>query len=206
MDQEIPLLSTSPSGGETMLPFKTWAQIKALAANMLYDAWGNVRANDGEVQGKYRYTGAEQDTTTGLDHMGARFYDPTVGRWLSEDPVQDQHFEPDSLNFYAYVFNNPVLLTDPLGTDPPPYPSGPTPEGIQEAAQRLQDFIDALIALNELIEAMRSRGITSITIAGLQVSLASLQQAANFLSSRAAAILYFGIEETIRRHTYLGPM
>lgn len=47
--------------------------------------------------------------------MGARFYEPGLGRWLSEDPMQDKHFEPSTLNFYAYVNNNPILLINPTG-------------------------------------------------------------------------------------------
>jgi len=46
--------------------------------------------------------------------MGGRSYDPSIGRWLSEDPIQSS--EPMSLNFYAYVSNNPLILTDPTGT------------------------------------------------------------------------------------------
>src|SRR5439155_16417071 len=65
------------------------------AASMLYDAWGNVRSSTGTGQGKYRFTGAEFDAVSGLYHMGARFYDPSIGRWLSEDPAQS--FEPASL-------------------------------------------------------------------------------------------------------------
>jgi RHS repeat-associated protein len=80
---------------------------------MLNDAWGNVRASSADV-GRYRFTGAEQDTASGLYHMGARFYDPSIGRWLSEDPVQNP-FEPVSLNFYAYVANNPLLRIDSSG-------------------------------------------------------------------------------------------
>ncbi len=162
----------------------------AVAAQRTYDAWGNRRTSSGAAPGNYQFTGAELDPTSGLYHMGARFYDPTIGRWLSEDPVQDNYFEPGSLNFYAYVSNNPVLLTDPLGLEP-------TPEGIQRAAETLQDFIDALIALNDLIEALKLRGITSITIAGHSISLASLQQAVNFLSTRAGAVVYSGIKKAL---------
>jgi RHS repeat-associated protein len=82
---------------------------------MLHDAWGNIRTSSGSAHGSSRFTGAEQDTTTGLYHMGARFYDPVVGRWLSEDPVQDKQFEPATLNFYAYVYDNPLLYKDPDG-------------------------------------------------------------------------------------------
>jgi RHS repeat-associated protein len=87
-------------------------------ATMLYDAWGNVRANSGSAHGNYRFTGAELDATTGLYHMHARFYDPTIGRWLSEDPVQHKHFEPATLNFYTYVQSNPTGLVDPDGEFP----------------------------------------------------------------------------------------
>jgi RHS repeat-associated protein len=87
----------------------------SFAAGMLYDAWGNVRATSADV-GKYRFAGAEMDTASGLYHMGPRFYDPSIGRWFGEDPVQNASFNPLTLNFYAYVFNNPMLLTDPEGT------------------------------------------------------------------------------------------
>lgn len=86
-----------------------------VSATMLYDAWGNQRAVTGSGHGNYRFTGAERDTTTSLYHMGARFYDPVIGRWLSEDPVQDKPFEPATLNFYAYVENNPLIHVDPTG-------------------------------------------------------------------------------------------
>lgn len=93
-------------------------ELGAVSATMLYDAWGNVRANSGDAPGKYRFTGAELDETTGLYHMGARFYDAAVGRWLSEDPVQDKHFEPATLNFYAYAYNRPSVLIDDDGKEP----------------------------------------------------------------------------------------
>ncbi len=82
-------------------------------SSTLYDAWGNLRASGGNAPGKYQFTGAELDPTTGLYHMGARFYDATIGRWLREDPVQV--FKPNSLNFYTYVRNNPMTLLDPSG-------------------------------------------------------------------------------------------
>ncbi len=86
-----------------------------VAASMLYDAWGTVRVSTGSGHGKYRFTGAELDTASDLYHMGARFYDPSIGRWLGEDPVRNP-YEPLTLNFYAYVRNNPLILIDPTGT------------------------------------------------------------------------------------------
>jgi RHS repeat-associated protein len=144
-----------------------------VAAQRWYDAWGNSRASSGSAPGNYRFTGAELDPTSGLYHMGARFYDPTIGRWLSEDPVQDRHFRPAALNFYSYAFANPVRLIDPSGMEPP---SGPTPEGIERAAAALQEFINANVDLQSLVEMMLARGIMRITVGGQSISLAQLQQ------------------------------
>ncbi|WP_442810528.1 polymorphic toxin-type HINT domain-containing protein [Streptomyces sp. Wh19] len=60
------------------------------------------------------FLGKPADTTTGLTHIGAREYDPSVGQFISVDPVLDpaQH---QSLNGYAYGNNNPVTSADPTG-------------------------------------------------------------------------------------------
>jgi RHS repeat-associated protein len=89
----------------------------AATSTLLYDAWGNQRAATGSDQGRYRFTGAELDTATALYHMGARFYDPAIGRWLSEDPVKDT-FNPAALNFYTYAWSAPTGLVDPTGLYP----------------------------------------------------------------------------------------
>lgn len=61
------------------------------------------------------FLGKPADTTTGLTHIGAREYDPTIGQFISVDPVLDpaQH---QSLNGYAYGNNTPVTSADPTGT------------------------------------------------------------------------------------------
>ncbi|GHJ99405.1 hypothetical protein SY2F82_12030 [Streptomyces sp. Y2F8-2] len=63
------------------------------------------------------FLGKPADTTTGLTHIGAREYDPTIGRFLSVDPVfaADDH---ESLNGYAYANNTPVTKSDPTGLRP----------------------------------------------------------------------------------------
>ena len=74
-----------------------------------YDAWGNRIAGTGAVP-LYGYTGREPDDT-GLIYYRARFYDPTIGRFIQRDPIGLQA----GLNLYAYVGNNPINFTDPLG-------------------------------------------------------------------------------------------
>ncbi len=47
--------------------------------------------------------------------MNGRVYDPTLGRFLSADPIVQSQFNPQSLNRYSYVLNNPLSYTDPSG-------------------------------------------------------------------------------------------
>jgi RHS repeat-associated protein len=63
----------------------------------------------------YKFTGLERDGETGLDHTLNRKYDSSLGRWLTPDPKRGNVASPQSLNRYAYVLNNPLVSTDPLG-------------------------------------------------------------------------------------------
>ena len=57
------------------------------------------------------YTGREYDRGTGLYYYRARYYDPEIGRFISEDPLGFQA----GVNFYSYVNNNPINANDPMG-------------------------------------------------------------------------------------------
>ena len=70
----------------------------------------------------YHFTGNEHDAETGLDYFGARYYASTMGRFMSPDwsakvaPVPYAKLrDPQTLNLYAYVGNNPLFRTDPTG-------------------------------------------------------------------------------------------
>jgi RHS repeat-associated protein len=60
---------------------------------------------------RYGFTGREHDREAGLIYYRARWYDPQMGRFISEDPVEFR----GGINWYAYVRNSPVRLRDPLG-------------------------------------------------------------------------------------------
>jgi len=63
----------------------------------------------------YLFTGQEKDFETGLYFYGARYYDAALGRFISADTVVPQAFDPQALNRYAYVRDNPINLIDPSG-------------------------------------------------------------------------------------------
>ncbi len=61
------------------------------------------------------FTGHEHMDGVGLIHMNGRVYDPNVGRFLSADPLIQAPNNTQSFNRYAYVWNNPLTMTDPSG-------------------------------------------------------------------------------------------
>ncbi len=84
------------------------------------DPFGNYRGSTTYVAGyptdRGFHTGIEDDAT-GLIQMGARAYDPTIGRFLSVDPIID-HLNPQQMNGYAYANNSPITGSDPTGLFP----------------------------------------------------------------------------------------
>jgi RHS repeat-associated protein len=64
-----------------------------------------------------RFTGQERDTETSLDYFGARYYASGMGRFTSPDLLGGHLYDPQTLNKYVYVRNNPLSFTDPSGLD-----------------------------------------------------------------------------------------
>ncbi len=66
----------------------------------------------GDYSTRYRFNGKEQDEATGFYYYGARYYTPSLSRWLSTDPLAEKYqgFSP-----YNYTLNNPIMLVDPDG-------------------------------------------------------------------------------------------
>jgi RHS repeat-associated protein len=86
-----------------------------------FDPWGMVlegrSGNNGNADARFKFTGKERDTETGLDYFGARYYDQRIGRWISVDPLAEKY---PAWSPYAYVLGNPLKFVDPNGlwTDP----------------------------------------------------------------------------------------
>lgn len=86
--------------------------------NYRYDAFGNLFTDMPAPYNATGYTGKNCDPVAGLMDYSARWYSPTVGRFLTEDSVIGDLSNPQSLNRYAYVMNNPVNMVDPSGHVP----------------------------------------------------------------------------------------
>jgi RHS repeat-associated protein len=84
-----------------------------LSDSFVYDSFGNVTSSTGTFAQPFRYTGREWDAETGLYYYRARYFDPSAGRFLSEDPIRFQ----GGANFYRYTHNSPLNWIDPSGDD-----------------------------------------------------------------------------------------
>ncbi|RJQ70251.1 RHS repeat protein [Pseudonocardiaceae bacterium YIM PH 21723] len=78
------------------------------------DPFGVARGDRSNWPNSHGFVGGDQDST-GLTHLGAREYDPAMGRFISVDPVFDAML-PQQMNAYSYSGNNPITHSDPTGT------------------------------------------------------------------------------------------
>ncbi|MFE0464911.1 polymorphic toxin-type HINT domain-containing protein, partial [Kitasatospora sp. NPDC058965] len=80
-----------------------------------FDPYGNARGTvPGSWADNHGYLGQPSDATTGLSLLGARQYDPAIGRFLSADPLLEAG-DPNQMGGYAYSGDNPVSSSDPSG-------------------------------------------------------------------------------------------
>ena len=105
------------------------------SADVVTDASGNIKeesdyypfggervVTDSGIGNNYKFTGKERDPETGCDYFGARYYCNPIGRFITPDwaakptDVPYANFgNPQSLNLYSYVQNNPTTFGDPDG-------------------------------------------------------------------------------------------
>jgi RHS repeat-associated protein len=85
----------------------------SLAQTYTFDSFGKQTASSGSLVNPFQFTARDFDSETGLYYFRARYYAPVAGRFLSEDPMRFNA----SINFYAYVDDDPVNWMDPAGLD-----------------------------------------------------------------------------------------
>jgi RHS repeat-associated protein len=135
-----------------------------------YYPWGGVRWASGTTPTDYRFTGQMEIATIGLYFYNSRFYDPSIGRFISPDSIIPNPGDPVSFDRFAYVRNSPLKYIDPSGHkeycgsqgsqyDPedcagiPLLPINP-PEGLSD------DGNEAFIGLSNLNAIAIANGIT----------------------------------------------
>jgi RHS repeat-associated protein len=79
-----------------------------------YDGFGNQTESNVSFGDRYKYTGREYDSNTGLQYNRARYFDPKTGRWITNDP---RGFGAGDTNLGRYVRNDPQNAIDPSGCD-----------------------------------------------------------------------------------------
>jgi RHS repeat-associated protein len=89
----------------------------AVKDSAAYDAFGNVSESAPSYRGWYAWTGRQLDAATGLQYNNARWYNPAMGRWVSQDPLG---FDAGDSNLYRYATNNYAANLDPAGLQTPP--------------------------------------------------------------------------------------
>ena len=122
----------NPAAGKVYYAYSDWLGTKryeADGAGTYVNSWTSLPFGDNETAlgtgpdaTEHHFTGKEHDVESGLDYFKARYYQSQTGRWLlpdwSETPVPVPYASftnPQSLNLYTYVGNNPVNAVDADG-------------------------------------------------------------------------------------------
>jgi len=115
IDEPLATLSSGPSafyqadglGSVTSLSNATGT----LAQTYAYNTFGKT-TDTGSLLNPFQFTGRELDAETSLYYFRARYYDPGIGRFVSEDPL---HFWGGDGDFYRYALGSPLNILDELG-------------------------------------------------------------------------------------------
>ncbi|MDY0138697.1 MAG: RHS repeat-associated core domain-containing protein, partial [Candidatus Izemoplasmatales bacterium] len=95
-----------------------------IVVEYVYDSWGSIinwediSTNDIANINPYTYRGYRLDYETGYYYLQSRYYNPSIGRFISSDGILGEVGNIKSNNMYAYCANNPVMFTDSTGMSP----------------------------------------------------------------------------------------
>ncbi|WP_371794114.1 polymorphic toxin-type HINT domain-containing protein [Streptomyces sp. NBC_01718] len=118
----VAMRTTAPDGGKvTYLMADTQASTQlavdaktGTTTRRRYTPFGDERSGSLPAGTDHGFLGNTEDTTTGLSLLGARAYDPKLGRFLSPDPISAP-YDPQNLSAFSYSHNDPINYSDPSG-------------------------------------------------------------------------------------------
>lgn len=113
-----------------------------------YDSYGRILSQTGTAPSPFAFTGREYDPESGLYYYRARYYDPALGRFISEDPMRAA-----AANFYSYALNSPTKYVDPLGL---------LFEVIWSDAKRRGGHKDSAVTLDQFIDYTKGKSLYEI--------------------------------------------
>ncbi len=115
-------------------------------AEIRFKAWGEDRYTSGSTPTSYRYTGQRIETSLSIYYYGARWYDPSLGRFLSADTVIPEASQGvQAWDRMAYANNNPIINNDPTGHAVPLPPRSPSYSSIYIPVNYGLDLISAAV-------------------------------------------------------------
>ena len=127
-----------------------------------YPYGGEIPISGSDIN-NYKFTGKERDTESGLDEFGARYYGSSLGRFMTPDwaatatAVPYANFgNPQSLNLYSYVKNNPTTFGDP---------DGHCPQCVEEVLEYLSESPAGAAVENWGAQALAGAGVLLTTAA-----------------------------------------
>jgi RHS repeat-associated protein len=157
----------------------------AVGNTYTYDSFGNQTASSGSIVNRFQYSAREFDPETNLYFYRARYYDPSIGRFISEDPIRDR------TSAYAYVRNRPLNLRDPRGLTPT---MSPCLKGA------VTDWVECLIVVGVIAGVAEGACVTACLLSGpgwpecaggCVLAIGGIEEAALFICTAAAALEYY---------------
>jgi RHS repeat-associated protein len=141
------LLRLKQDGGNYSYLFDGKGNVTALldananvAAAYQYDPFGVPRGPANTLSQPMQFSTKPYDEKTGLSYYGYRFYVPSIGHWLTRDPM----WEAGGINLYGFVENNPINFIDPWGLED------------SDPARRLGDAVECRINQSGLPQMMNA--------------------------------------------------
>jgi RHS repeat-associated protein len=135
--------------------------LTAAVSRRFMDPFGNPRGTTSPTwePNTRGFVNGVEDSSTGLTHLGAREYDPKLGRFISVDPLLDVN-DPVTLNGYRYGNNNPATFSDPDGLRE----YIPKEPGNDMSDKQFQDFLDDVTSTEAAVEhEMQKQALAKIT-------------------------------------------
>ena len=106
----IPEVDVNSDGEADLTDLNRISTDYPIVQNYYYSPFGELWQGERESDtNPFRYAGEYLDKETGNIYLRARYYDPSIGRFISVDPIKD------GTNWYVYCSNNPIAFVDPSG-------------------------------------------------------------------------------------------